>query len=821
MLKFLEGLLDHADDIAYGAGTEIYDRMLQDTADRHTKFTKWGSQLQTDLNERKKSLQLQQGNYNEAMNSLKNLPPDELNKELLLKNIDIDTYLAPLASQLGTGMFLGDRNEILNRIMHFLKEAPIKTGTPFVPAENYFEQNFDKLDNQIQRVSGMGYNTWRTLTKRGELDMVDDASRVKFKEEDRLRSDLEVSSMSAKALGILNTYPGTIEGNQNLQFQQVSLIVANARAQFPDDLETREDFIAKKLPENGINPMDALLYHNSVQFAQISKVIDQYGSRTANEMAEIINQLKNPELSTEAVARLNEQLSQLTLSQHKLLNEYSLQIPGILAGEDVDLGIDTDTTKDKFIVPQVAKNYLPIVNNKGELTIEYDNGETQNLSLEMLINNPENLKGIPTVAQEYILKIQDSLFEDGKMIEPTREMFNKGNAGDKAFKDFLEIYFGFNPEIGLTGQTGKGGAGLHYTFSNWFKNVYEGTKRIADPGDGTRRGPGELRVKQYADINQFITNEVASSLTTDALTAETDKEKIEELKSGTEPILDESKQPIVEDQIGSQFKTRVSGKDDKNINRIKTILEDSNIQKDKQKSFLKKLQEEFGTTSLGKIKEEFGTPSVGMSGTLPNLNKALNIAAVDTALKTVATDTVFNDWIIEQHSKKYQTENKQSTKDNSKRLLLLKINVPKEAESQIKSVANALAGQGDFSNEMIVKILTTLGHIESDAYATQIQYEGGPARSYWQIEPSTAKSILDENLKASVAGRDQILGPRFEQLFEGKYITERKGKSALAYFASLNQEQLSDLLLDDGLFAAMMAGHKVVTTFDPLNSKRK
>ena len=599
MLKFLEGLINNADDIAYGAGTELYDRMVSDTQDRHTKFTKWGSQLQTDLNERKKSLQLQQGNYNEAINSLKNLPPDELNKELLLKNIDIDTYLAPLASQLGTGMFLGDRNEILNRIMHFLKEAPIKTGTPFVPSENYFEQNFDKLDNQIQSVSGMGYNTWRTLTNRGELSMVDDASRVKFKEEDRLRSDLEVSSMSAKALGILNTYPGTIEGNQNLQFQQVSLIVANARAQFPDDLETREDFIAKKLPENGINPMDALLYHNSVQFKQISKVIDQYGSRTANEMAEIINQLKNPQLSTEAVQRLNEQLSQLTLSQHELLNKYSLQIPGILAGEDVDLGIGTDTTKEEVVVPQVAKNYLPRLDNKGELTIEYDNGETQNLSLEMLINNPDNLKGIPTVAQEYILKIQDSLFEDGKMVEPTREMFKKGNAGDKAFKDFLEIYFGFNPEIGLTGQTGKGGVGLHYTFSNWFKNVYEGTKRIADPGDGTRRGPGELRVKQYADINQFVTNEVASSLTTGALPVKIDKVTTEELKSETLPILDENKQPIVEDQTGSQFKTRVSGQNAKNLNSIKTILEDSNIKTDKQESLLKKIQKEFGTLSVG------------------------------------------------------------------------------------------------------------------------------------------------------------------------------------------------------------------------------
>ena len=100
----------------------------------------------------------------------------------------------------------------------------------------------------------------------------------------------------------------------------------------------------------------------------------------------------------------------------------------------------------------------------------------------MLLNNPDNLKGIPKVAQDYVLKIQDSLFKDGQMIEPTREMFKKGFAGDKAFRDFLEIYFELNPEIGLTGHTGKGGVELHYSFSDWFKKIYEGTKIL---GTGT------------------------------------------------------------------------------------------------------------------------------------------------------------------------------------------------------------------------------------------------------------------------------------------------------------------------------------------------
>ena len=378
--------------------------------------------------------------------------------------------------------------------------------------------------------------------------------------------------------------------------------------------------------------MIALNYSNPVSFKQMSQVIDQYGQVQATKIAELVNQLKGAE-TNEAKQKIQEDINRLLLDQHQLMDEYSKTVPRILAGEDQSAIMGTATTdKEEVIVPQVAENYLPRLDNKGDLIIKYDNGETQNFSLEMLINNPDNLKGIPEVAQEYILKIQDSLFEDGQMIEPTREMFKEGFAGDKAFKDFLEIYFGFNPEIGLTGHTGKGGVELHHSFSDWFKNIYEGTKTLGAAKSGTKRGPGESKVKQYADITQFVTNEVASSLNTDALTAETDKIKIEELKSGNVPILDENKQSILEDQTGSQIKTRFSGKKG---NSIKTILEDSNIQKDKQESLLKKLQAAFGTSNLEKLKEDFPDASVAMgSGSIefPDINIKAN-KNVDTIYK--------------------------------------------------------------------------------------------------------------------------------------------------------------------------------------------
>ena len=279
------------------------------------------------------------------------------------------------------------------------------------------------------------------------------------------------------------------------------------------------------------------------------------------------------------------------MGQLGLVNKYSHIGVQAMAGTDRNLIFDTATpTKEEAIVPQIAKNYLPHLDNKGDLIIKYDNGETQNLSLEMLLNNPDNLKGIPKVAQDYVLKIQDSLFKDGQMIEPTREMFKKGFAGDKAFRDFLEIYFELNPEIGLTGHTGKGGVELHYSFSDWFKKIYEGTKIL---GTGTKKSKPERgawsRPKHYADIDQFVTNEVSPSLDTDAFPITTDPIAIKELNQGKTIKQDEiKKQPIQEDkkkinpkQSGSSFlKHQNKGISSEASDAIKQVEEQAMLQGD-------------------------------------------------------------------------------------------------------------------------------------------------------------------------------------------------------------------------------------------------
>jgi len=193
MINFLKDVLAHSDDIAYGAGSELYNKMVVDTQDRHKKFSRWGNEVQNSLNLRKKELQAEERNYSTFLNNVKTKVDSEIESDMLSKGINLETYLAPLDSQLGTGLFLGEEKDVLPRIKYFLKNTPIKKDTPYVPSETYFKDNYAKLDNQMQHISGLGYNTWRALTKKGELSMVEDVKPVEFSKESMAKARHELT----------------------------------------------------------------------------------------------------------------------------------------------------------------------------------------------------------------------------------------------------------------------------------------------------------------------------------------------------------------------------------------------------------------------------------------------------------------------------------------------------------------------------------------------------------------------------------------------------------------------------------------------------
>ena len=229
MINFLKDILAHSDDIAYGAGSELYNKMVVDTEDRHKKFTRWGNEVQNSLNLRKRELQAEEKNYNSIISKIKSKTDKDINDHVLSEGIDLDTYLAPLDSQLGTGLFLGEEKDILPKIKYFLKNTPIKKDTPYVPSQTYFADNFGKLDAQMQKISGLGYNTWRSLTKKGELSMVEDVKPVEFSDEDKVkaRADLELTLKNYDMWG----EAGTPTQNNYSMFGKYLLIKKDAQNQ--------------------------------------------------------------------------------------------------------------------------------------------------------------------------------------------------------------------------------------------------------------------------------------------------------------------------------------------------------------------------------------------------------------------------------------------------------------------------------------------------------------------------------------------------------------------------------------------------------------
>ena len=440
----------------------------------------------------------------------------------------------------------------------------VELTSPYIPSEDLFQAEKDKHAARLSEIS-------KTPKVDKLLMNIQEAEESIATPEAITDSLTKVASITAKGYGILNTFPGTIEGDLNLKFTQTNIIVANAKAAFPNDATERANFIDKKLYDNNIDPMRMMEFSNKMTFRQMSRVLDAQGNALAGKISELTNAMAQaPDDQTRV--NIQNQINQIIMQQYALINTYSQSIPMAMAGRD----------KDKV-----------------------------------------------------------------GMVQPP------------------------------------------------------------------------------------------------------------ETKTETET---KTKEPRVEPKATPQ-----------------------ELEKD-----------------------------------LMELDEGESISPLQARFKFNSVDQLY---LVEQWRKNYQSENKiyDGLKNNIK-LLLGTNDMPQEAADQVNQVANAFDGDRGFNRDQIAEMLNAIGFIESK-YETKVQRGGGPARSYWQVEPKTAADMLKENLNAMKTGRSQLMGQNFENLFKSKYSDVIGNRTALEYFASLNEKQLQKLLLEDGLFAAAMAAHKVVSTFDPYGSK--
>jgi len=331
-----------------------------------------------------------------------------------------------------------DFNKVKVGVANYLtRPGNIGTGieltSPYVPSEDLFKAEEEKHALKLSEIS----KTPRVDKLLMNIKKVDEEVATPEAITDSLT---KVAGITAKGYGILNTFPGTYEGNINLKFVQTNIIVANAKAQFPNDANARAQFIDKKLYDNNIDPLEAVKFMNPLTFRAMTKVIDTQGSLIANSIAEKTNAMAQAN-SVEERLQIQESINKSVLQSYQILNTFSQSAPITIAGRDKSL---VEGTTD-FDTPQgdtqnIAADYVPSIDSTGALIIERADGQTSKIPFEEFLNNSTSFQLLPQIAKNYVSTIENKLFNNGIMIKPTRDMFNAGPSGDKAFKDFLNLY---------------------------------------------------------------------------------------------------------------------------------------------------------------------------------------------------------------------------------------------------------------------------------------------------------------------------------------------------------------------------------------------
>jgi len=174
-----------------------------------------------------------------------------------------------------------DMNKVKLNVAKFMAQNPGEGFTvydPYISGEDRFKREQELHQARVSEITKMP-KADKLLMK---LQKAEEGVATPESVTDEL---MKVAALTAKGYGILNTYPTSEAGMKNLQFVQVNLITANAKAQFPDDAAARAQFINQKLYANNIDPTDGIMYTNNMNYKIMSDVISAQGGAIASNMA--------------------------------------------------------------------------------------------------------------------------------------------------------------------------------------------------------------------------------------------------------------------------------------------------------------------------------------------------------------------------------------------------------------------------------------------------------------------------------------------------------------------------------------------------------
>lgn len=179
--------------------------------------------------------------------------------------------------------------------------------------------------------------------------------------------------------------------------------------------------------------------------------------------------------------------------------------------------------------------------------------------------------------------------------------------------------------------------------------------------------------------------------------------------------------------------------------------------------------------------------------------KISKLAAIGALAASSAFGNFVDDW-----SDHYQTFGSSSkpalqakAKENearAKAVLDAGFVTPADARQAISIAASIFAGDDGHSESELKDYLEKTGAVESE-YKTKVQYGGGPARSYWQVEPETAMDLVKNS-----------------SAYFGKKFHQRFGEGSLKYLQGLNEMEMADILLKRDDLAASFAAAKWIAS---------
>ena len=250
-----------------------------------------------------------------------------------------------------------DINDVKRGVANWFARNPgvdIELSSPYIPSADLFNAEKEKHAAKLSAISKM--------PQADKLLMNIEKAEASVATPDKITDQLtRVAAITAKGYGILNTFPGTVEGNANLNFMKVNIITANAKAQFPNDRVARSDFIDQKLYENNINPLDALNFSSPMTFKSISQVLDASGTNIAAQIAQLNLNIANADNDEERQVLVG-QVNNLMLSQLGLIDQFSKKSSQMLVGRD-----RADVFKETPKVESVK--YIPDMDSLGNLNL--------------------------------------------------------------------------------------------------------------------------------------------------------------------------------------------------------------------------------------------------------------------------------------------------------------------------------------------------------------------------------------------------------------------------------------------------------------------